>query len=872
MDKLLGNEKKNYSLLQEYIKLNKKFPNYTEVYKGVQLGVWFVDCVLENKKWINVYINKLLEGSSNTFNEIKWECYYQVVIIQFLNIGNKSTLTIAERKDGSKWVYRGLSITNWLYRQQYAYNHWRLNYARSEKLKKINNRLLELGAPALIDTFIENESVVEENNDNENITTNTTNTTTTNTTTTTINPKGNDNSYNRQQQEIELKQNTRTKQIGVVEAKKEEKEKLLSWDDKCLLVQKYLSENKGELPSKDAYYYGLNVYEWIETQRNRNTQCTITEEQKQKLAKLGIIGVDNWNIKYNVLKKYITEYQTLPKNSTEYAGLDIGKWWQVQKYSDLSKPRAEKIRAIEGFLNQQELKWERNYKLVQDYIKQYGVLPSKNTKYANVSIGRWLTNQHELVKEDNLAPDRFEKIKELDTFLTKEQKADYENLNLLEEYVRLYGNRPHTGEVYKGVDIGTWFNRQIREAREKPDIIARIILLRILDGNTITSDKSKNPEENRWNTYFSKLEEYTNVMNKLPRANTKYDNLYIGRWLVENKRLYNNKMLPEQNKMKLEGLGVFDSVIVRWERMVSLLDEYMAVSNGKIPDINVRFKGRALGEWFSKQREYITAEKLHPHRKRVLEDLGLTPTQLKYNNPPSYSLVWEKDFKVLGDFIARYKRLPKVTEQFKEVNIGNWLSTQISTYNNKTLNQIRKKQLYQLLSLLDNISVTKERITKEVIKTWEENYEILDRYVTKYKCFPIANTLNDPSFDSWVSNQLYRYNTDTMPDETHKLKFKQLLVKANYIKVDLYKGKVIRDVNTLKWDNKCEIAKEFIREFERYPRKIEKYKDNNIGDWFNRNKKEYNQGRLSEERKASFREVLATLPPEKRQNLVVTKI
>ena len=95
-----------------------------------------MDCVLENKKWINVYINKLLEGSSNTFNEIKWECYYQVVIIQFLNIGNKSTLTIAERKDGSKWVYRGLSITNWLYRQQYAYNHWRLNYARSEKLKK----------------------------------------------------------------------------------------------------------------------------------------------------------------------------------------------------------------------------------------------------------------------------------------------------------------------------------------------------------------------------------------------------------------------------------------------------------------------------------------------------------------------------------------------------------------------------------------------------------------------------------------------------------------------------------------------------------------------------------------------------------------
>lgn len=183
----------------------------------------------------------------------------------------------------------------------------------------------------------------------------------------------------------------------------------------------------------------------------------------------------------------------------------------------LAKPRAEKIRAIEGLLNQQELKWERNYKLVQNYIEQYGVLPSKNTKYANVSIGRWLTNQHELVKEDNLAPDRFEKIKELDTFLTKEQKADY-------------------------------------------------------------------------------------------------------------------------------------------------------------------------------------------------------------------------------------------------------------------------------------------------------------------------------------------------------------------IKVDLYKGKVTRDINTLKWDNKCEIAKEFIREFERYPRKIEKYKDNNIGDWFNRNKKEYNQGRLSEERKASFREVLATLPPEKRQNLVVTKI
>lgn len=207
MDKLLGNEKKNYSLLQEYIKLNKKFPNYTEVYKGVQLGVWFVDCVLENKKWFNEYINKLLAGSSNTFNKLKWECYYQVVIIQFLNIGNKSTLTIAERKDCSKWVYRGISITDWLYRQQYAYNHWRLNYERSEKLKRINNRLLELGAPALIDTFIEDESVVEENNDNEN-------------NNIIINSKGNVNSDNEQQQEIEQKQNTRTKQIGVVEAPK----------------------------------------------------------------------------------------------------------------------------------------------------------------------------------------------------------------------------------------------------------------------------------------------------------------------------------------------------------------------------------------------------------------------------------------------------------------------------------------------------------------------------------------------------------------------------------------------------------------------------------------------------------------------------
>lgn len=855
MYKLLGNEKKNYSLLQEYIKLNKKFPNYTEVYKGVQLGIWFVDCVLENKKWINVYINKLLVGSSNTFNEIKWECYYQVVIIQFLNIGNKSTLTIAERKDGSKWVYRGISITNWLYRQQYAYNHWRLNYDRSEKLKRINNRLLEFGAPALIDTFIEDESVVEKNNENED-----------------NNTKRNINSYNRQQQELEQKQNTRTKQIGVVEAKKEEKEKLLSWDDKCLLVQKYLSENKGELPSKDAYYYGFNVYEWIQIQRNRNAQCTIPEEQKQKLAKLGIIGVDNWKIKYNVLKKYITEYQTLPKNSTEYAGVDIGKWWQGQKYRDLSKPRAEKIRAIEGFLNQQELKWERNYKLVQDYIKQYGVLPSKNTKYATVFIGRWLANQHELAKEDNLAPDRFEKIKELDNFLTKEQKADYEKLNLLEEYVRLYGNRPPTGEMYKGVEIGTWINGQIREVREKTDIIARIILLGILDKNSIARDKSKSLAENTWDTYFSKLEEYTNVMNKLPRANTKYGNLFIGQWLIENKGLYKNNMLPEQNKMKLEELGVFDNVIDRWESMVSLLDEYMAVSEGKIPDINVRFKGRALGEWFSKQREYITAEKLHPYRKQVLESLGLTHTQLNYNIPPNCSSVWENNFKILGDFIARYKRLPKVSEKFKEVNIGSWLNTRISRYNNNTLNPLHKEQLYQLLSLLDNISVTKERITKEVIKTWEENYEILDRYVTKYKCFPIANTLNDPSFDFWVSNQLYLYNTDTMPDEKHRLKFKQLLVKANYIKVDLNKGKVIRDINTLKWDNKCEIAKEFIREFERYPRKVEKYKDNNIGDWFNRNKKEYNQGRLTEERKASFREVLATLPPEKRQNLVVTKI
>ena len=86
----------------------------------------------------------------------------------------------------------------------------------------------------------------------------------------------------------------------------------------------------GRLPGKDEFLGDLAVGAWLHRQRAAMRRVELSEEQRERLARLGVVSSD-WEKKFGLVVAFREEFGRLPKFEDTYRGVKVGRWLYAQR-------------------------------------------------------------------------------------------------------------------------------------------------------------------------------------------------------------------------------------------------------------------------------------------------------------------------------------------------------------------------------------------------------------------------------------------------------------------------------------------------------------------------------------------------------------
>jgi len=249
----------------------------------------------------------------------------------------------------------------------------------------------------------------------------------------------------------------------------------LSFDEYINLLKEYKNKYGNlEIPSSYTTDSGINLGYWVNYIRRHENQCPL--DRRIMLDEVGFVWIPKhtWMYLYSIAKQYYDEYGTINgvPNNFVYKGVWLGAWL-CKNRSLYNKNKLSKFKTKK--LDELNFSWKSKYEevyntyllLLESYYKKYGhLLPSVNEKYEDLNIdkkkypiGNYVARLRQGYKNGKLSE---KKIIELENIGMKwnGRKGFWEyHYNLCIEYINA-GNKLVSQTVYKGRQIGAWYNRQ----------------------------------------------------------------------------------------------------------------------------------------------------------------------------------------------------------------------------------------------------------------------------------------------------------------------------------------------------------------------------------------------------------------------------
>ena len=234
---------------------------------------------------------------------------------------------------------------------------------------------------------------------------------------------------------------------------------LMNWNRCYTAILSFLDEHD-RLPFGQETFQGINLGEWIRTQRQRKRSKAILQDQIQKLESL-----PNWT--WNAYDKAWNENFQKVLNGTQ-----TNKSWLTsqRRYYKQGKLLQDQIQKLESLPN-----WTWNPLATHidariadliDFIKEFDRLPKKEEWYRNKKIGSWCNKKRTQYKKGLLPKSEINKLNsikkwtwtKLDDHLNRQWRKDYQNLL---KFIKRNGRLPYKSDG----SIGQWVNRQHQRKR-----------------------------------------------------------------------------------------------------------------------------------------------------------------------------------------------------------------------------------------------------------------------------------------------------------------------------------------------------------------------------------------------------------------------
>ena len=169
--------------------------------------------------------------------------------------------------------------------------------------------------------------------------------------------------------------------------------------------------------------------------------------------------------------------------------------------------------------------------------------------------------------------------------------------------------------------------------------------------------------------------------------------------------------------------------------------------------------------------------------------------------------------------------MPKYAESYKGKNIGRWIQSQRSNNNIGNLSKERKEKLESIGIYFDNI----------FDKEWNENFNLLKEFIEIFNRLPKSNeSYKGKNIGTWHNAQKRTFNTNKLSDER----------KQKLESIGIHFG----NINDIKWNENFKLVKKFIKKVGRLPKQHETYNGKKIGQWCNRQKLNFNNNKLSDDK------------------------
>ena len=353
-------------------------------------------------------------------------------------------------------------------------------------------------------------------------------------------------------------------------------------------------------------------------------QASLSSSWEQYFSEASIYYAEHGNL--NIPKRYKTP-----------AGLNLGEWLTTQrkvragqKAGNLSEQQIDRLDGIGmDWENRNDSAWRRGLEEAQKFREQFGNLqvPAKYKTKDGYLLGSWIINARQNRILGRLNEKQIAQLDDLDMTWKVFDVRWEQGYALAAAYAQEYGNLdvPRDYKTADGKKLGRWIQSQEQAYEQKKlseEQISRLEMIRMQWGSRY---------DRQWNEVYQAAKRYFDAYGNLdvPVAYISPEGYALGKWVRRQQYAHRNPqksnaiLSPERIK-RLESIGMQWDKPDPWQHRYKLAQDYKKEhGNLEIPAKYKTADGIWLGRWIYDQKRMLRdgSEKLSVSQKKLLEEL-----------------------------------------------------------------------------------------------------------------------------------------------------------------------------------------------------------------------------------------------------------
>ena len=606
-----------------------------------------------------------------------------------------------------------------------------------------------------------------------------------------------------------------------------------------------------DIPACDSVYISYPPKNKITTIQRISRATRIDKNNPYKVANVYI-----WCEEYDDMLETLSsikEYDIMFKDKVKIGTVDFYNNKGEKELEIIENDKILLSNCIIGVKEFKVISWEEKLAMVEEYIREYGRLPSRqDIDRCTRLLQGWISNQRHkykvrigYMKIENIRiiwEDFIEKNRDL---FKSSEEVWFENKEKVEEYIQTYNKLPSTTDKDKYIrSLGSWICTQKQKYKNKKAIIENE------DIRTIWEDfVERYPDlfmtlNEKWFDKLRKVEEYIQENNKLPSSNDKDKAIFsLANWICMQKIKYKNKKEIMENE---DIRTIWEDFVERypdlfmtdeeaWFDKLRKVEEYIQ-ENNKLPSSNDKDKDiSSLGHWIPRQnRNYVDKNQIMGN-----ENIRVVWEDFKERNQTLFKSaeeVWYANRNKVEEYIQTYNKLPSKHNKDDSISIlGSWVSWQKQNYKNKTnkntimVNEEIRTEWGDFVEKYPE--VFKPRVGEEV---WMNHFQKVCEYIQKYNMRPSKHSKDKyiGSLGRWITMQISMYKNKQwiMGNEEIRIIWNDFIEKN---------PEIFKSAEEVWFENKRRVE-EYIQKYNKLPSEADKDDGISIlGSWVSWQKQNY---------------------------------